>query len=134
MIKYLGYSGCSMHDNNGPINIVLSPCLLLLLPLTTPLPFNSSQTKDPMNSGNLLSRYYAIRDADGSLTGTPGFLLGNHLNFLPESSVRTSSCKQVANWGPAWGCAGVCYRAPVLWFNEPSPPDSFYPRTGLPYR
>ena len=105
-----------------------------LLSHSLPLPFKSSQTKDPINSGNLLSRYYAIRDADGSLTGSPGFLLGNHLNFLPESSVRTSSCKQVANGGPAWGCAGVCYRAPVLWFNESSPPDSFYPRTGLPYR
>ena len=80
-----------------------------------------------------LANFYSIYDADGSLLGhhKRGFALANYQPLLPPASLQAEACEEREQWGPMWGCEGVCYRSPVLSFNESSPSEQV---DGLPYR
>ena len=80
-----------------------------------------------------LANFYSIYDADGSLLGhhRKGFALASYQPLLPPATVQADICKEREQWGPMWGCEGVCYRSPVLVFNESTPSE---PVDGLPYR
>ncbi|CAI5996159.1 unnamed protein product [Closterium sp. NIES-65] len=69
--------------------------------------------------GGLIARFYALRDLDGSLLGTPGaFAVAPFSPILPPATVRPSLCQYRAE-SAVWQCQSVCYRAVGVFYYEP---------------
>ncbi|CAI5476710.1 unnamed protein product [Closterium sp. Yama58-4] len=69
--------------------------------------------------GSLIARFYALRDLDGSLLGTPGaFAVAPFSPILPPASIRPSLCQYRAE-SAVWQCQSVCYRAVGVFYYEP---------------
>ncbi|GJP81332.1 hypothetical protein CLOP_g11497 [Closterium sp. NIES-67] len=68
--------------------------------------------------GGLIARFYALRDLDGSLLGTPGaFAVAPYSPILPPASVRASVC-QYRGESAVYQCESVCYRAVGVFYHE----------------
>eukprot|EP00271_Cylindrocystis_brebissonii_P014265 TRINITY_DN35570_c0_g1_i1.p1 TRINITY_DN35570_c0_g1~~TRINITY_DN35570_c0_g1_i1.p1 ORF type:complete len:1629 (-),score=236.92 TRINITY_DN35570_c0_g1_i1:1352-6238(-) len=75
-----------------------------------------TQIWTPPENGGEQSKFYTLRDLDGSIVGgTGGYVVANTSFLLPPNLV---GCKAQTSWN-AYACQGVCYRAVQLFYNEP---------------